>query len=396
MIGFDEACGLVAGVARSLGTERVSLDQAAGRICAAPVIATHAAPAVAMSAMDGYAVRDADLSATRRPLEVVGEVFAGQAGFAGELKPGRCVRIFTGARLPKGADRVVMQEDVHRTGGQIELAEPPGQNRHVRAVGSDFAKGDELVALGTRLSPQALVAVAAANQAMIEVYRRPRVAILATGDELVEPGVSRIAPGAIPDSVSAGVTALAAQWGAEVGCRQRTRDELGLLQAAAQTALQGADLVVVTGGASVGDKDFAQAMFEPFGLEILFSKVAIRPGKPVWLARVQDKLVIGLPGNPSAAMVTARLFLAPLIAGLGGRDSGSAWRWRPAALARPLQTCGDRECFHRGQARIEGVVPLDNQDSSSQKALAAANLLIRRRAGARALSAGELVEVLDF
>ena len=137
-------------------------------------------------------------------------------------------------------------------------------------------------------------------------------------------------------------------------------------------------------------------MFEPFGLQILFSKVAIKPGKPVWLARAQDKLVLGLPGNPSAAMVTARLFLAPLITGLGGLDPSGAWRWRPAALAKPLQTCGDRECFHRGQARIEGVVPLDNQDSSSQKTLAAADLLIRRRAGARALSAGELVEVLDF
>lgn len=396
MIGFDEACGLVAGAARSLGTMRVPLDRAAGRICAAPVIADHAAPAVAMSAMDGYAVRDADLASAGRPLKVVGEVFAGQAGFGGELQPGGCVRIFTGAPLPKGADRVIMQEDVLRRGAQIEPTEPLGRNRHVRGIGSDFAKGDQLVAPGVRLTPQALVAVAAADQATIEVYRRPWVAILSTGDELVEPGGSRRAPGSIPDSVTFGVAALAEQWGAEVVERRRTRDDLDLLRVAAEAALRAADLVVVTGGASVGEKDFAQAMFEPFGLEILFSKVAIKPGKPVWLGRVQDKLVIGLPGNPSAAMVTARLFLAPLIAGLGGQDPSVAWRWRPAPLARPLQTCGEREVFHRGQARLDGVVPLDNQDSSSQKALAAADLLIRRRAGARALIAGELAEVLDL
>ncbi|HEX5379549.1 MAG TPA: molybdopterin molybdotransferase MoeA [Phenylobacterium sp.] len=396
MIGFEEACRLVFGLARPLGVEMVTLERAAGRTCSAPVVAGHSAPAVATSAMDGYAVCEADLAAEARLLEVIGDVFAGQQGFAGEMAPGRCVRIFTGAPLPRGADRVVMQEIVCREGARIRLAEPPGKNRHVRGVGSDFAQGDQLIARGATLTPQAVVTAAAADLAAVEVYRRPQVAILTTGDELAEPGSASTIPGAIPESVSFGVAALAQQWGADVVERRRVRDDLDALQAAARTALAGADLVVTTGGASVGEKDFARAMFEPFGLEIIFAKVAIRPGKPVWLGRAGDKLILGLPGNPSAAMVTARLFLAPLLAGLGGRDPASAWRWRPVPLARALETCGERECFHRAQGRVGGVLPVDNQDSSSQKTLAAADLLIRRRPGARALSAGELVEVLDF
>jgi molybdopterin molybdotransferase len=298
MISFDEACALVAREAAPLGVEPVPLARAAGRICANPVIARSAAPAVATSAMDGYAVRDADLPGSPRLLEVVGEVFAGQAGFSGELAPGRCVRIFTGAPLPIGADRVVMQENVRREGARIELADALGPNRHVRGVGSDFAQGEHLVPRGARLTPQALVAAAAADQATIEVYQRPRLAILSTGDELVEPGAAAKIPGAIPDSVSVGVAALAEQWGAEVVEQRRVRDDLAMLRAAARSALGGADLVVVTGGASVGEKDFARAMFEPLGLELLFAKVAIKPGKPVWLGRVGRKFVVGLPGNP--------------------------------------------------------------------------------------------------
>lgn len=396
MIGFDDACAKVRGAALPLGVERVSLKHAAGRICSAPVLAPRAAPTVETSAMDGFAVCDADLQMSAGPLRVVGEVFAGQSGVEAELSPGCCMRIFTGAPLPRGADRVVMQEDVRRQGGRIELIGAPGQNRHVRRIGSDFARGDQLVPQGARLTPQALVAAAAADQATLKVFRRPRVAVLATGDELRAPGACAVASGAIPESVSFGIAALSEAWGAEIVSRRRLADDLPALQAAASEALVEADLVVVTGGASVGERDFAQAMFAPFGLDLLFAKVAIKPGKPIWLGRARGRWVVGLPGNPSAAMVTARLFLAPLLAGLGGRDPGAAWRWRPEALAQPLQACGDRECFHRGQARIEGVTPLDNQESSSQKTLAAADLLIRRRPGARALSAGELVEVLDF
>ena len=157
-----------------------------------------------------------------------------------------------------------------------------------------------------------------------------------------------------------------------------------------------ADIVVVTGGASVGERDFSKAMFQSHGLRLEFEKVAIKPGKPVWLGRAGKRIVLGLPGNPSAAMVTARLFLAPLMAGLGGRWPEEALAWRTIPLLAPLDACGDRECFHRGRGAADGVKPLGNQDSSAQKDLAMADLLIRRRAGARPLPVGGLVEVLSF
>jgi molybdopterin molybdotransferase len=237
---------------------------------------------------------------------------------------------------------------------------------------------------------------AAGDLAEVEVFARPRVAILATGDELVEPGRAADRPGAIPDSVSLGVAGLVRVWGGEVVARRRLADRLKDLERAARDAVDGAEVVVVIGGASVGERDHAKAMFEPLGLELIFSKVAIKPGKPVWLGRVGETLVMGLPGNPSAAMTTARLFLAPLLALAAGAAPEDAWAWRPAPLAAPLGSCAERDVFHRGVAAAGGVRPLTDQDSSSQKSLAAADVLVRRRPGARALNAGDLVETLAF
>jgi len=191
------------------------------------------------------------------------------------------------------------------------------------------------------------------------------VHILSTGDELAEPGTARERADAIPESVSFGVAALAAQWGAECIGRTRVRDELAAMQALACAAIDDADLVVVTGGASVGEKDFAKAMFEPLGLHLVFSKVSIKPGKPVWLGRAGEKLVIGLPGNPTSALVTARLFLAPLLAGLTGRPGDEALRWRTVPLGSPLGPCGSRETFHRARWVGDRAEILAFQDSSS-------------------------------
>lgn len=396
MIGFDEACRRVAALALPLGEEFAPLEQAAGRVLSAPVIARRSAPAVEVSAMDGYAVRDADLRSAPVRLRMVGEAFAGSAPRLAPLQAGDCVRIFTGAPLPAGADRVVIQEVASREGETVLLAERPPRARHVRAAGSDFAEGETLLDAGVRLSPQALVAVAAADLGAAQVYRRPRLALISTGDELAAPGQAACTPAAIPESVSFGVAALAEAWGGEVVSRQRLGDALPGLTLAAGEALDEADVVVVTGGASVGERDFSKAMFQPHGLTLEFEKVAIKPGKPVWLGRAGGRIVLGLPGNPSAAMVTARLFLAPLLAGLGGRRPEEALAWRAAPLLAPLEACGDRECFHRGRSIADGVRPVGNQDSSAQKDLAMADLLIRRRAGARPLAAGDLVEVLAF
>lgn len=396
MIDFDEASRRVAAIAAPLGVEQTPLDLAWNRVLAAPVIARRAAPEAPVSAMDGYAVRDADLASGVTRLRVVGESFAGAPDGGPRLKAGSCVRIYTGAPLPAGADRVIIQEVVRREGDAVMIAERPAPSRHVRAAGSDFASGEVLLNTGTQLTAQALVAAAAADQGMIEVYIRPRVAVLSTGDELVAPGCTTHVPGTIPESVSFGVAALARAWGGDVVCRRLLRDDLPSLVGAARTAVDHAHVVVVTGGASVGERDFSKAMFQELGLGFEFEKVAIKPGKPVWVGRVGGRIVVGLPGNPSAAMVTARLFLAPLLAGLGGRPPQDALAWRALPLLASLGACGDRECFHRGRSAADGVRPLGNQDSSAQKDLALADLLIRRRPGARALAAGDLVEVLAF
>lgn len=388
MIGFDEALALIAQAARPLGVESVPLASAKGRMLAAPVIAMVDSPPADVSAMDGYAARDADLPGR---LDVAGESFPG--GGAGALGPGQCVRIFTGGPVPDGADRVVIQEDVTREGDFAIFGEP-GPARHIRKRAGDFARGDVLLAVGMRVDARGLVAAAGADLGELDVWRRPKLVILGTGDELAEPGTARDRPGAIPESVSLGVAALAEEMGARIVGRLRLRDDLPRMEEAAAEALAAADLVVVTGGASVGEKDFAKAMFAPLGLELIFSKVAIKPGKPVWLGRVGDRLVMGLPGNPTSAMVTARLLLAPLIAGLGGRRPDL--HWRRAKLAEAIGPCGDRETFVRAAWDGETARAFSNQDSGAQKTLADADLLIRRRAGAPAAQAGEPVEIIDF
>ena len=395
MIGFDEAVALVRECARPLGPETVPLEDAAGRVLAAPVTARIDSPRSDVSAMDGYAVRDADLAAFPARLRLVGESFAGH-GWDGAIGERECVRIFTGAPVPGGADRVVIQEIVRREDEIAIIAEHPGKARHIRPRGGDFRQGEELLATGRLLGARALVAAAAADVDEVQTHRRPRVHILSTGDELAEPGTAAAISDAIPESVSFGIAALAAQWGGAVGARQRLRDELESMQRAAAQAVADADLVVVTGGASVGERDFAKSMFEPLGLEILFSKVAIKPGKPVWLGRAGKTLVIGLPGNPTSALVTARLLLAPLLAGLSGRQLSEALGWRRAPLAAQVKECGAREIFHRARWKNEAVEIFSNQDSSAQKVLAQADVLVRQSANAPAMKAGELVEVLDF
>lgn len=395
MIGFEEAAARVLALAAPLDSETVGLDEAFDRVLARPLAAAVDAPAAPTSAMDGYAVREADLAGAPVTLPVCDVIFAGRAD-PSPLPPGQCARIFTGAPLPPGADRVVMQENVVEEDGRARFAQAPAGGRHVRARGSDFKGGETLLAAGTGLTAQRLVAAASADVATVSVVRRPKVLVLATGDELAEPGTSRTRPGTIPESVSFGVLGLARQWGAEVLGRRRLADAPEDLEQAAALALTGADIVVVTGGASVGEKDHARAMFESSGLEFVFSKVAIKPGKPVWIGRAGGRIVVGLPGNPTSALVTARLFLAPLVAGLAGRDPAGALAWETAVLTESLPPTGDRETFMRGRRTAGGVGLVSSQDSGAQKALAECDVLIRRTAGAPAVDSGDAVDVLPF
>ncbi|MFL6762789.1 MAG: molybdopterin molybdotransferase MoeA [Sphingomicrobium sp.] len=395
MISFDEAVDLVRSVAKPLGAEPIAIERAGGRVLASPVIACIDSPRADVSAMDGYAVRTGDLAHIPASLKVVGESFAG-AGWRGRVEAGTCARIFTGAPVPDGADRIVVQENVRRDGDIAIIDNALGPERYIRERGGDFAAGEVLLTAGRLLDERAIVAAAAADLAELQVYRRPRVTVLSTGDELAAPGTARERADAVPDSISLGVAALAERWGAQCVGWDRLPDDLALLERAAGAALERADLIVVTGGASVGEKDFAKAMFKPAGLELIFTRVAIRPGKPAWLGRAGGRLVIGLPGNPTSALVTARLLLAPMIALMVGRPTGSALQWTTGEIASALPACGERETFHR--ARLEGGTArlLSFQESSAQKALAEADVLVRQRANTPAVATGETVELLHL
>jgi molybdopterin molybdotransferase len=393
MISFDEALAVIGSAAKPLGAETVALEQAGGRVLAAPVVAAVDSPRADVSAMDGHAVRSEDLGGYPVSLRVVGESFPG-SGWNGTVEPGSCVRIFTGAPLPGGADRIVIQERVRREGNAAIIDADPGPTTWVRSRGKDFRAGDEVLPAGRLLDPAALIAAAGADVAEVEVFARPRLALLSTGDELVEPGQAQRSALGVPDSASLGIAALAGQRGAEAVGRVRLRDELKAMQSAATDALATADLVVVIGGASVGERDFAKAMFEASGLELLFDKVSIRPGKPAWFGRVREKLVLGLPGNPTSALVTARLLVAPLLTAMQGRPADQALRWGPARLTGTLPPCDQRETFHRGCLCDGEVSLLGFQESHAQRALADADVLVRQQANSAAVAEGEIVQVL--
>ena len=394
LISLDEAWAIVARAATTLLADPVTLHHAAGRVVAAPVVAAFESPRASVSTMDGFAVREGDAVAGAL-LRVVGISAAG-ARFGGTVGEWQAVRIFTGAALPDGADRVIIQENVEAHGDQARIVDAPGAARFVRARASDFGAGDTVVAAGTRLTPGALVAAAGAGASEVSVTRRPRLVTLATGDELRAIGAALDDPDHIPDSIGPGLGAMLGAMGAELLAHHLLGDDLAALEEAAAAAVADADLVVVTGGASVGARDSAKAMFAPLGIELLFTKVAIKPGKPVWLGRVGETLVMGLPGNPSSAMVTARLLLAPLVAGLLGQRSPAPLEWLDLPLAAPLPATGDRETFVRAMLVDGRLVPLANQDSGGHRALAEAGWLLRCPAGQGPLDPGTMVPALAF
>ena len=393
-ISLDHAWAIIAGVATPLDSETISLNHAAGRVLAAPVVAAFESPRANVSMMDGFAMRECDAVAGAS-LRVIGVSAAG-ARFHGTVGDGEAVRIFTGAALPDGAERVVIQENIVAEGDRATIVEAPSAVRFVRARASDFGAGDTVVAAGTRLTPGALVAAAAAGASEVSVTRRPRVVTLATGDELRSIGAAPDDPDHIPDSIAPGLGAMLGAMGAELLAHHVVGDDLAALEEAAAAAVAVADLVVVTGGASVGARDHAKAMFAPLGIELLFTRVAIKPGKPVWLGRVGKTLVMGLPGNPGSAMVTARLLLAPLVAGLLGQRSPAPLEWIDLPLAAPLPATGDRETFVRAKLVAGQLVPLANQDSGGQRALAEAGWLLRCPAGQGPLDPSVMVSALAF
>jgi molybdopterin molybdotransferase len=394
MLSFDEAIALLAENIRPLGAETVALEQSAGRFLAEDLRARNDAPRTDVAIMDGYAVLRAAADGGDS-LSVIGESRPG-APYKGRLGAGEAVRIFTGAAIPDGADCVIMQEYALRDGKTVTFASGHGPASHIRKAASDFRAGEVLLTSGTQLNPSVLVTASAADRASVMVARRPRVAIIATGDELTPPGEAYLTDAAIPDSVSYAIAALCEQSGAEVISRLNCGDNLLDLAKYADEAVTEADCIVVTGGASVGDHDLARPMFSETGLNLVFSKLAIKPGRPVWFGLAESKPVLGLPGNPTSAIVTARLFLRPLLSALQGGEVAKELEFVRLSLASPLPETESRETFLRAFWSPAGLVPIGNQQSGAQAPLATAYWLIRRPAGSRAAASDTFVEALQF
>lgn len=394
MISVDEARATIAAALSPVDAETTPAPRAFGRTLARDITASASHPPSAVSAMDGYAVRAGDL----RPgalFRIIGESRAGARANV-VLGPDECVRISTGAPLPEGADQVVIQENAQREGAFVRLDDQPAPGRHVRPAGSDFAQGEVLLTRGSVLSPAKVALAAAAGVSAVPVMRRPRVAILATGDELVEPGMP-LAEDQIHDSGTPGLSALIFSVGGQPLPLGIARDEPDDIREALASA-EGADLLVTVGGASVGDHDHLRRVFAEEGGALVFEKVRVKPGKPVWFGRIDALPVLGLPGNPVSAMVTARLFLVPAIRTLLGQPQALATGFETARLAQALPANGSRETFLRGvrDGRTGTVTALAKQDSAHLAALAAANVLIRRPPDQPALETGAEVEILPL
>src|SRR5690606_32500765 len=391
VIGVDEALARVLALADGPLTETVPLRRAAGRVLLLPAEARLTQPPFAASAMDGYAIAEADHVAGRQ-LAVTGTSAAGH-GFAGRVTPGEAVRIFTGAPMPAGADRVVLQEDVVAADGRIRLGDRLEAAAHVRAAGQDFRAGDRLSA-PRRLRPADLSLLAAMNIAEVVVARRPVVALIATGDELVMPG-ERPGPGQIVASNGFALTAMAEAEGAEARMLPIAGDSReSLAQAFALAA--GADLIVTLGGASVGDHDLVAGVAEELGARREFWKVAMRPGKPVMAGRIGGSALLGLPGNPVSAIVCGHLFMLPLLRAMQGL--AGEWRMASARLAVDVDANGPRTHFMRARLAATGglpeIRPFDRQDSALLSILAEADALLVRPATDPATPAGNAVDHL--
>jgi molybdopterin molybdotransferase len=395
MLSVDEARSRMLSAAPAGRSERVAVEDCAGRVLARDIIAGRAQPPFRASAMDGYAVRAAD---TPGRLRVVGESAAGRS-YGDALREGEAVRISTGAPVPSGADTIVIQEDARRDGDLIEAPEARA-GRHIRALGSDFGAGDALLATGQVLHPGALMLAAAAGFAQLDVSAQPRVTVFSGGDEIVLPGAAATAD-QVFDSTRYGIAAMISAAGAAPRLTPLLPDDRAAVRAAVEPALANSDLILLIGGASVGDHDHARAALGELGVELSVEKVAVRPGKPTWFGICHSVPVLGLPGNPASALVCARLFLRPLLDKMLGRDPVSSIATRAARLNAPLKANGARETYLRARSwhDEEGQVwaeTFSDQDSSLMRVFAASDCLIVRKPDEAEAAQGDLVSVLPL
>ena len=397
MIPVAEAIQRITGAFDPLAAETVSLSQACGRVLAEDVLARTTQPPFDVSAMDGYAVRADDLTQTPATLRQIGAVPAGQH-FEGEVGAGETVRIFTGSRMPSGADTVVIQENTTTEGDQITIVKTPNKGQFVRPGGLDFRAGEIGLKAGQRLTPRAIGYAASMNHPWLTVRRKPRVAILATGDEIVMPG-DPIGANQIVSSNSHALAAAVQSYGGEpfsLGIAPDERQGLKTMAAGAR----GADILVTTGGASVGDHDLVQSVLGEIGLELDFWKIAMRPGKPLIFGRIGDTRLLGLPGNPVSALVCALIFLRPAIFRMLGLEEAGP-TILPARIDCALPANDERQDYLRATLQRTdngalGVSPFKRQDSSMISLLANSEALIVRPPFDPPVSEGDTVSIIPL
>lgn len=394
MISVSEALNRVQDLFQPLEVEKVPLRHAAGRVLAHAAVARRDQPPFAASSMDGYALKSSEAVVGAR-FKVIGESAAG-SGFATAISPGQAARIFTGAPVPKGADKVVMQEDTRRDDDMMILLDSLDNNKYIRPQGDDFKVGDSIPA-PKRLNANDVALLASMNIAEVPVYRRPIVALVATGDELVMPGED---PG--PDQIIAsnnfGLAALLEQHGAEVRMLPIARDHADSLKLVFRLC-EGADLVVTIGGASVGDHDIVHSVASELGLDTAFYKVAMRPGKPLMAGKMGRLPLIGLPGNPVSSMVCGHVFLRPALNVMSGLGGGPLTR-EQVRLGRALAANSNREHYLRARLQTENgqltVHPESRQDSALLSVLANSDGMLVRPPMDPPRRVGDMVEVIRF
>jgi len=388
---------VLASAPQPLAAQTVALAHARGRTLAQDLAALRTQPPFNASAMDGYALRAADLATIPTRLKLVGESAAGHR-FAGAVGPGEAVRIFTGAPVPPGADTVVIQENTQADREGVNILQAEAMGRNIRPAGLDFAEGDLLLAAGLRLGPCELALAAAMNHGTVPVTRRPRIALLATGDELVKPG-DALGPDQIVTSNTYAIGAYAEAAGAEVIDLGIAGDTFAAIEAGIRAAREaGADVLVTLGGASVGDHDLVQTALANEGMELGFWKIAMRPGKPLMHGRIGDMRILGLPGNPVSAIVCGVLFLIPLIRALAGDPQAGADSSEAALLGCDLPTNDSRQDYLRATLQpgetLPVATPFGRQDSSMLRVLARSHCLVVRPPHAPAAKAGDPCRVI--
>lgn len=391
MIALAEAQARLIALAKPVSSETVPLLRSIGRWLSADVIARRTQPARDLSAMDGYAVNAAD---EQRSWRVIGESAAGKP-FSGQIGADETVRIFTGAALPPGSNTIVIQENVTRDGDVITLSEgnPPEAGRHVRPLGGDFARGEALITAGTRLSPAGIALAAMGGHGSVPVRRPIRVAIISSGDELVAPG-TQTDDDHIPATNALMIASMLDGWPVEINDIGIVADTLDALIIAIKKA-ENADIIVTSGGASVGDYDLVRPALINAGATLDFWKVAMRPGKPLMAGQLGDSIVLGLPGNPVSAFVTAILFLKPAIAALSGAADALP-RSLIGILGAAMPAVGTRTDHIRACLSENRLFPVGVDDSAALKGLARADALIVREAGAPTADIGDFVPFIPL